>query len=110
MAAALTEIDDSLSDGNETVLPALPIPKRTMELYEAERCLWETVPLEETAGQVAGDFLWAYPPGIPLIAPGEEIPPELPAWIAAAEAAGTALHTARQTETGFFRVLTGKGS
>ena len=29
---------------------------------------------------------------------------------AAAEAAGTALHTARQTETGFFRVLTGKGS
>ena len=110
LAAALTEIDDSLSHGNETVLPALPIPKRTMELYEAERCPWETVPLEETAGRVAGDFLWAYPPGIPLIAPGEEIPPELPAWIAAAEAAGTALHTARQTETGFFRVLTGKGS
>lgn len=28
-------------------------------------------------GKVCGEYIWAYPPGIPLIAPGEEITPPL---------------------------------
>jgi arginine/lysine/ornithine decarboxylase len=32
-----------------------------------------TVPLDTAAGSVAADYLYLYPPGVPLIAPGERI-------------------------------------
>ncbi len=35
------------------------------------------VPFLESAGRVAGDFIYLYPPGIPLAAPGERIVPAL---------------------------------
>lgn len=53
-----------------------------------------TVPLADAAGKTAAEYLWAYPPGVPLIAPGEEVTPELLAACRALEAAGTKLkHT-----------------
>ena len=36
-----------------------------------------TIPLEEAAGQVSQEYLYLYPPGIPLIVPGEYIYPDL---------------------------------
>ena len=32
---------------------------------------WETLPLEETAGRVTKEMVVPYPPGIPLLCPGE---------------------------------------
>ena len=32
----------------------------------------EIVPLGQAAGRISGDFIGLYPPGIPLIVPGEE--------------------------------------
>jgi arginine/lysine/ornithine decarboxylase len=32
-----------------------------------------TIPLDAAAGSVAADYLYLYPPGVPLIAPGERI-------------------------------------
>ena len=49
-------------------------------------------PMEEAAGKTAAEYVWAYPPGVPLLAPGEEV---TPAFLEAAEtlaADGTALH------------------
>ncbi len=37
----------------------------------------EKVPIRETAGRISGEFVMAYPPGIPILAPGEEISEEL---------------------------------
>ena len=34
------------------------------------------VPLTEAAGQTAGAFINLYPPGIPIVAPGEQITQE----------------------------------
>ncbi len=39
------------------------------------------VPLEESVGEVAADFINLYPPGIPLVAPGEIVDKEMAAWI-----------------------------
>lgn len=39
------------------------------------------VPLEESVGKVAADFINLYPPGIPLVAPGEIVDKEMAAWI-----------------------------
>lgn len=33
----------------------------------------ESLPLKETAGRVCSEFVMCYPPGIPILAPGERI-------------------------------------
>ena len=33
----------------------------------------EEVPLKDSAGKIAGDYIYIYPPGIPLLVPGEQI-------------------------------------
>ena len=38
----------------------------------------ETIPISECAGKVSLDFVYLYPPGIPLLVPGEEIDGSLP--------------------------------
>lgn len=52
--------------------------RRRMELRDAALAEKETVRLADSAGMVSGEFLYLYPPGIPFIVPGEEIPQELP--------------------------------
>ena len=34
--------------------------------------------MEDAAGKTAAEYVWAYPPGVPLLAPGEEVTPRLP--------------------------------
>ncbi len=37
----------------------------------------ELVPIRETAGRICGEFVMCYPPGIPILAPGEMITKEI---------------------------------
>ena len=62
-------------------------------------------PITDAAGEIAADFLWAYPPGIPLVTPGEVIPAALPAYAAACDASGVTLRVPRQTPDGMLRVV-----
>lgn len=50
-----------------------PIPPRALSLREALAAPAEWIPLENCAGRVAAEFACPYPPGIPVLAPGEEI-------------------------------------
>ena len=49
-------------------------------------------PLEEAAGKTAAEYVWAYPPGVPLVAPGEQVTDAFVGAAGALTAAGTALH------------------
>ena len=50
--------------------------------------------LDDIDELTAAEYLWAYPPGVPLVAPGEEVTAELVTACRALEQAGTALkHT-----------------
>jgi arginine/lysine/ornithine decarboxylase len=51
--------------------PALP--ERSMDIHEALEQPMEELPLAASAGRVAGDYLYLYPPGIPILVPGEVI-------------------------------------
>lgn len=42
----------------------------------------KSVPIEKSAGSVCGEFVMCYPPGIPILAPGEIITDEILAYIA----------------------------
>ena len=48
-----------------------------VSIYEARKCQKEYVSLEEAEGKICGEYVFAYPPGIPIFAPGELISKEL---------------------------------
>ncbi|MDO5540459.1 MAG: aminotransferase class I/II-fold pyridoxal phosphate-dependent enzyme [Eubacteriales bacterium] len=48
-----------------------------MTIAQAGRCEHETISLNESTGCVSGEYIYLYPPGIPMIVPGEKISKEL---------------------------------
>lgn len=51
----------------------IPRMKYRMPIGEAGWMKTRTVPLDEAAGRISASFVYLYPPGVPLVAPGEEI-------------------------------------
>ncbi|MGN1131524.1 MAG: aminotransferase class I/II-fold pyridoxal phosphate-dependent enzyme [Ruminococcus sp.] len=47
-------------------------PKTILKAYEAEKICGEEVALENAVGRISKEYIYAYPPGIPIITPGEE--------------------------------------
>ena len=75
---ALKEIDDFCVAADEPVqenrkLLAYPVLKQQISLTDALDAPKAQVPFTEAAGQTAGAFINLYPPGIPIIVPGEQI-------------------------------------
>ncbi len=83
LAGALEEIDRELKERQKQNRAASDKWKRFHEIYtrqeqvcrisEAEALESEAVGLSEAKGGISADFLYLYPPGIPLLAPGERI-------------------------------------
>ncbi len=88
MTDALLEIDAKLCDGSLSGEAKergwQDTAKRLLRMRQTSRLpLWsawdaesELLPLEECAGRAAGDFINLYPPGVPIIMPGEELTAE----------------------------------
>lgn len=51
----------------------MPAPAVALPLREAADAPMERVPYTEAAGRVAASFVIPYPPGIPLLCPGEAV-------------------------------------
>ncbi len=47
-----------------------------------------SVPLQKSLGRIAGEFVMSYPPGIPILAPGERVTPDILEHIEFAKAKG----------------------
>lgn len=78
LAHALQEIDAAASAAPVQAVghPAPPPPGEAV--CTIARALAQPAvpcPLAEAEGRVAAEFVWAYPPGVPLIVPGERITP-----------------------------------
>ena len=61
------EEDSVYSRHAETVMPVF-------KAMDGEK---EAVPLKKSCGRICGEFAYIYPPGIPLLAPGERITKEI---------------------------------
>ena len=108
VANALNEIDQTLSHSQLRPIPPLPLPQADCSISAAVSAAKSesiSVPLSNAADRTAADFLWAYPPGIPLVVPGERITKELIAYIDHAERAGVAIHGAKSAAKGMVRIL-----
>lgn len=55
----------------------LPVPQRAMEVRPAAMADGENVPLTECAGRIAAVPAGLYPPGVPLVCPGERVTREI---------------------------------
>lgn len=78
LATALEELDarDMFAGKREVSLKKYSIygeMKQILPIYKVEELEKEVVSLEESVGKVAGEYVYLYPPGIPLMVPGEEI-------------------------------------
>lgn len=83
LAAALSEIDRAGSPGNVIKTATVSFvermyqkKERRMEIYEALECASVETPPNEAAGKISAGYLSLYPPGIPMIVPGEVITEE----------------------------------
>lgn len=70
------------ADASSFSCPPLPlVASPELPLGEAWRAKSEAVPLDQAAGRLAAEPLCPYPPGIPLLIPGERIDGPRAAWL-----------------------------
>ena len=67
----------------------------------------ETVPLEKAAGRVCSEFVMCYPPGIPILAPGEAITREILDYIIYAKEKGCSMTGPEDPDIRYLNVLKG---
>lgn len=77
LAIALVEIDKKLSVCEKKPFYFPPKPKIRGCFTEKSPFASEFVSFEQAVGRVSLDFIFAYPPGCPIVAPSEEITPEI---------------------------------
>lgn len=76
---ALFEIDNSLNikEINYDNYNFSEIPERSFNSFQKNNFKSEKIMFKNAQGRVSLEYIWAYPPGIPLIVPGEVITDEL---------------------------------
>lgn len=78
LADALLAIDSTLGsmageDGMGSGTFLFSLPEKKCEIWQALESEKINCPIEDSVGQTAAEYIWAYPPGIPLLVPGERI-------------------------------------
>lgn len=69
---ALFEIDATVHTGEMVHTDrTLFLPEQVLSIEKALLMEREEIRFSDAVGKIAADYLWAYPPGIPLIVPGE---------------------------------------
>lgn len=68
---ALIEIDKNLRDNAFVSEESFSLPEKKLRADEIKSK--ESVPFLNAEGRISAEYIWAYPPGIPLIVPGEVI-------------------------------------
>ncbi|MEM1483302.1 aminotransferase class I/II-fold pyridoxal phosphate-dependent enzyme [Oscillospiraceae bacterium PP1C4] len=67
----------------------------------------EAVPLKKSIGHICSEFVMCYPPGIPILAPGEQITAEIVEYILYAKAKGCFLTGTEDMDVDYINVLRG---
>ncbi len=105
LADALAGIDATLSKREVPPETGWKLPDAVCTIAEAVQASKEEIPAEQAVGRISADYFWAYPPGIPLLVPGEKISREMLAYLERMRRDGVELHAAYSSEGKIF-VLT----
>ncbi|MCR5404400.1 MAG: aminotransferase class I/II-fold pyridoxal phosphate-dependent enzyme [Butyrivibrio sp.] len=92
LAGALADIRRLYSKPEQSFFSAeyvTPVVKATpQQAFYAEK---ESIPLDDTIGRISAESVMCYPPGIPIVSPGEMITPEILAYIKTAMKKGCSM-------------------
>lgn len=91
-AEAVLALDARAKPAKTHLLPAPSLPEKVYEPFELRGKEGKPCPMEEALGKISLSYLWAYPPGIPLLVPGERVDETTLGIAAAYERAGVPLH------------------
>lgn len=106
LARALMAIDKSLAAcPMPPAAEPLPLPPTALPVAQALELPCEEVPLAGCEGRVSAEYVWAYPPGIPLIVPGERVDRVFLDCCARLNRQGVRLHSTGGTMPRALRVL-----
>ncbi len=89
---ALADIKRLYSKSNSGMLSLEYIAPTVV--YAPQRAFYapkESLPIKKTSGRICGEFVMCYPPGIPILAPGEMITDELIDYILYAKEKGSSM-------------------
>lgn len=87
---------------------APPIPRQVLEPRAAYFARHDRVPIERAEGRVCAELVTPYPPGIPVLAPGELVTAEVLDWLRRALTAGVHLHGPDDPALRTIRVVAGQ--
>ena len=82
-------------------------PIVTLSPHEAFYSESESLPIEETNGRICSEFVMCYPPGIPILSPGEQITKPILDYIAYAKEKGCSLTGPEDANTERLNVIKG---
>lgn len=109
LISALSEIRRIYKNDNKNMLDSeyiSPTVNTSPQIaFYAEKV---SLPLEECGGRVCAEFVMCYPPGIPILAPGEQITPEIIAYIQYAKEKGCSLTGPESMDVRHLNVLKGE--
>jgi lysine decarboxylase len=91
LAAGLAQLDTNynfVDDTGPACLKPLDVPRQVLELKDIMQSEGEGIKLKNAAGRVCKEIVTPYPPGIPLVCPGEIITDEMVEYIYNIMAAG----------------------
>lgn len=72
---AMEAIDHQLINIEDTtdIILYKTLPEKRMNIAEAKESKQTVISLSEAAGRTSGEYIYVYPPGIPIVTPGEVI-------------------------------------
>ncbi len=85
---------------HEYIDPIVELPPQ--KAFYAEQ---ETLPIDKTAGRVCSEFVMCYPPGIPILAPGERITKDILDYIKFAKEKGCNVTGCRDMRVEYLQVV-----
>lgn len=91
-AEAVLALDARAKPEEAHPLPPPSLPQKVCEPFELRGKEGKPCPMEEAIGEISLSYLWAYPPGIPLLVPGERVGKPLVDSLQAYREAGIPLH------------------
>ncbi|MCR3759850.1 aminotransferase class I/II-fold pyridoxal phosphate-dependent enzyme [Clostridium felsineum] len=106
---ALKQISKSISSTDKkkkTSFKDIPaVPKRILSPREAFNGEKESILIKDSVGKTSGEFLMAYPPGIPILCPGEIITQEIVHYVNDLKVAGLYVQGTEDPEVNYIKVL-----
>lgn len=108
LISALKEVSvqyTDLSRKRNGVLEIPEIPEQVLAPREAFSSSKVPMPLSQSVGQISGEFLLAYPPGIPILCPGERITSDIVEYVEEMKNAGLYVQGTEDPDVNYIKVL-----